>query len=294
MWTPLLQSIRHLQTAADHAARLLPFGYYLENKASFLESIDNRVRLSTVQSHEDRLIKITTKHTESHSASSDADPNLKLMLDCGMHYGHLTRRVHPLMHPFIIGRHSGIHIINLEKTLPMLRQACAAVRELASRSGKIIWVGTKPIAQRIVYECAMACEQYYVNVRWLGGTISNREHLLGTRSILPDMLIILDYPGAKNAIKEAQQAAIPVIAICDTDCDPRPITYPIPANDDSQASVELVGRCLAHAAWEGKQARSLGPHDPIIHSAQEFIRQTEFEKPHDYSLPEILPDNLPQ
>ena len=85
-------------------------------------------------------------------------------MDAGLHYGHLIKLLNPHMSPYILGSRGGIHIINLDKTLPMLRQACLALRDLARRGAKVVFVGTKPLAQRLTYECAMACEQYRLHL----------------------------------------------------------------------------------------------------------------------------------
>lgn len=212
---------------------------------------------------------------------------LKMLLQAGVHYGHRTPRMHPHMTPYVAGKHSGIHVINLDKTLPMLKVACVAIKEMAARGARIVWVGTKSIAQRLTYECAMACDAYFVNQRWLGGTITNKENVLGSRRLhnygdilTPDLLVVLDYKNNTTAIKEASDANIPTIAICDTDCDPLKVTYPIPANDDGLASVELIGRVLAQAAWDGKNntngnnnAEGSMPHAAMVASAEKFIRK---------------------
>lgn len=248
-----------------------------------------RTRTARTRTHEDKLVALIKEQTSNSRILDERlsldQMTMKTMMAAGVHYGHASSKLHPHMSPFIVGVHSGIHIINLEKTVPMLRQACRAISELAAKGAKIVFVGTRPIAQRLTYECAMACEQYYVNVRWLGGTITNREHVIGRRDVMPDLVVLLDYPNNRAAVTEANKANIPTMGICDTDCDPDVITYPIAANDDCIASVELVGRTLAQAAYEGKQRKEGGPHDTIVKSAESFIAENAPQRNPMYSDP---------
>lgn len=99
--------------------------------------------------------------------------NMREMLEAGIHFGHLTRFRNPVMNPYIYGVHNRINIINLEKTLPMLKAAIKFVREIASKNGKILFVGTKRAAQAIIADYALSCGMSYVNHRWLGGMLTN-------------------------------------------------------------------------------------------------------------------------
>ena len=101
------------------------------------------------------------------------DFNLRQLLEAGVHYGHQTQRWNPRMGPFIYGDRNGIHIIDLTQTVPMLDAALNAVRETVARGGRILFVGTKRQAQKPVAEAAERCAQYYMNHRWLGGTLTN-------------------------------------------------------------------------------------------------------------------------
>jgi small subunit ribosomal protein S2 len=101
------------------------------------------------------------------------DFNLRQLLEAGVHYGHQTQRWNPRMGPFIYGDRNGIHIIDLTQTVPMLDAALNAVRETVARGGRILFVGTKRQAQKPVADAAERCAQYYMNHRWLGGTLTN-------------------------------------------------------------------------------------------------------------------------
>jgi len=98
---------------------------------------------------------------------------MRQLLEAGVHFGHQTQRWNPRMGQFIYGDRNGIHIMDLTQTVPMLDAALNVVRETAAKGGRILFVGTKRQAQRPVAEAAEKCAQYYMNHRWLGGTLTN-------------------------------------------------------------------------------------------------------------------------
>jgi small subunit ribosomal protein S2 len=98
---------------------------------------------------------------------------MKELLEAGVHFGHQTKRWNPKMQKYIFGERNGIYIIDLQKTLKKFREAYAFVRDLASGGGTVLFVGTKKQAQDTVFEEATRCGMYYVNQRWLGGTLTN-------------------------------------------------------------------------------------------------------------------------
>ncbi|PJG81888.1 30S ribosomal protein S2 [Caviibacterium pharyngocola] len=102
-----------------------------------------------------------------------AQVSMRDMLQAGVHFGHQTRYWNPKMKPFIFGPRNGVHIINLEKTVPMFNDALAELTRIASNNGKILFVGTKRAATEAVQAAALDCQQYYVNHRWLGGMLTN-------------------------------------------------------------------------------------------------------------------------
>jgi small subunit ribosomal protein S2 len=99
--------------------------------------------------------------------------SLRQLLEAGVHFGHQTQRWDPLMGPYIYGSRNGIHILDLTQTLPMLDQALNVVRETVAKGGSILFVGTKRQASSPIAEAAEKCAQYYMNHRWLGGTLTN-------------------------------------------------------------------------------------------------------------------------
>ena len=297
-----LSSLRQLQRAFTSSGRQTPagsdlrLGHFLERRDAFLESIGKKENISKSKETQSKLMAILSGPSleeDRYCSKADKLPDLdqvfgankdaqvardeatiRQMMACSMHLGHATSRWNPKMAPYIYGERVGIHIINLEKTLVCLRQACNVVKDVASRGGAIVFVGTSDSFQRLTYECAQEAGQFYVNVRWIGGTITNRTQVLRNAMLAPDLLIVLDSATNRQAIEEARIANVPVIGICDTNFNPTLVTYPIPANDDAYASVELIARILARAAQEGKwtRTRSLAATE-IVESATKFIDQ---------------------
>jgi small subunit ribosomal protein S2 len=101
------------------------------------------------------------------------DYSMRQLLEAGVHFGHQTKRWNPKMASFIFGVRNGVHIIDLEQTVPLLDQALKALRDAAAGGGRVLFVGTKRQAQEPIAECAKRCGQYYVNHRWLGGMLTN-------------------------------------------------------------------------------------------------------------------------
>ena len=101
------------------------------------------------------------------------DFSLRQLLEAGVHFGHQTQRWNPRMGPYIYGAKNGIHIMDLTQTVPMLDQALQVVRDTVARGGRILFVGTKRQAQKPIADAAERCAQYYMNHRWLGGTLTN-------------------------------------------------------------------------------------------------------------------------
>ena len=98
---------------------------------------------------------------------------LRQLLEAGVHFGHQTQRWNPRMGEFIYGARNGIHILDLTQTVPLLDAALNAVRETVAKGGRVLFVGTKRQASAPIAEAAEKCAQYYMNHRWLGGTLTN-------------------------------------------------------------------------------------------------------------------------
>ncbi|TPX43878.1 hypothetical protein SeMB42_g04532 [Synchytrium endobioticum] len=228
-------------------------------------------------------------------SATNTQITMKHLIAAGLHLGHSVSSWHSNMLPYIYGSRHGIHIINLEHTAAQLRRAMVVAREVAAEGGKILFVGTRKAIHKITYDAATLCSAFYV-LHWIGGCITNRERVLRRSSgfdpdkviqlapvpgmedaddgaddagvvvgsaskkppkvPVPDLIICLDYPNTFWAVHEANLAHVPVIAICDTDCDPTRVQYPIAANDDALTSVEFIAGVLARAASEGVAQRA--------------------------------------
>ncbi len=98
---------------------------------------------------------------------------MRRLLEAGVHFGHHTRRWNPKMQWYIYGVRNGVHIMDLEQTVPMLHRAMTAIRDVVAGGGRVLFVGTKRQAQERIAEAASKCGQYFVNHRWLGGMLTN-------------------------------------------------------------------------------------------------------------------------
>jgi small subunit ribosomal protein S2 len=228
------------------------------------------------------------------SAREDTQVTMKALLEAGVHFGHQTKRWNPKMRPFIFGERNGIHIIDLHQTARLLREAQDFLSDTAAKNGKIVFVGTKKQAQDTIEAEATRCGQFYVNRRWLGGTLTNfvtiRQRLRYLRNLeeqylsgelnnlpkqealtkqaeleklqrtlgglkllqqMPSAIVVADPRREELAVKEASRLGIPIVALTDTNCDPDPIDFIIPANDDAIRSVRLILSRLSDAIIEG-------------------------------------------
>ncbi len=200
-----------------------------------------------------------------------------------MHFGHQTRRWNPRMRRYIHGERDGIHIIDLEQTEHLLAEARRFAAEIAGKGGSVLFVGTKKQARDSVKSWAERCGMPYVNLRWLGGLLTNfhtisaridRLHELnelkeagqldllptkermsmeaelekleynlgGVRDMkrLPQAALIVDLKTEAIAVRECERLQIPILGLVDSNVDPVAVAFPIPGNDDSIRSCDLV------------------------------------------------------
>ena len=129
------------------------------------------------------------------------------LLVAGVHYGHQTKRWNPRMKDFILEEKNSIHIIDLSKTVEQLAKAGEFLSDISGRGGKILFVGCKKQAQEAVKEAAQACGQYYVNQRWLGGTLTNLVTIRKSVSKLRDFEA-LEKSAGFNKINKAEASAL--------------------------------------------------------------------------------------
>ena len=130
---------------------------------------------------------------------------MRQLLEAGVHFGHQTRRWNPKMRPYLFGARNGVHVIDLEQTVPLLHQALVSLRDVAAGGGRILFVGTKRQASRPIAETAKRCGQYYVNHRWLGGMLTNWKAISGSIKTLADLEATLADESAGLTKKEMLQ-----------------------------------------------------------------------------------------
>lgn len=131
--------------------------------------------------------------------------SMRQLLEAGTHFGHQTHRWNPKMDRYIFGSRSNIHIIDLSQTIPLLHQALVKVREVAASGGRVLFVGTKRQASDPVATAAKRCAQYYVNHRWLGGSLTNWRTISGSIARLRELEGILDGDPSGRTKKELLQ-----------------------------------------------------------------------------------------
>src|SRR5271154_155489 len=128
--------------------------------------------------------------------------SMRQLLEAGAHFGHQTHRWNPKMERYIFGSRSNIHIIDLSQTMPLLHQALVKVREVAASGGRVLFVGTKRQASEPVAAAATRCAQYYVNHRWLGGTLTNWRTISGSIARLRELEGLLQSPESSGRSKK--------------------------------------------------------------------------------------------
>jgi len=131
--------------------------------------------------------------------------SMRQLLEAGAHFGHQTHRWNPKMERYIFGARSNIHIIDLSQSIPLLHQALVKAREVAAGGGRILYVGTKRQASDPIAAAAKRCAQYYVNHRWLGGTLTNWRTVSGSIARLRELEGLLEGEGQGRSKKELLQ-----------------------------------------------------------------------------------------
>ena len=195
--------------------------------------------------------------------------SMRQLLEAGAHFGHQTHRWNPKMDRYIFGEKSNIHILDLSQTVPLLHQALLKVREVAAKGGRVLFVGTKRQAADQIKAAAQRSAQYFVNSRWLGGTLTNWQTVSKSIARLRELEQIIAGGGVGLTKREvlnltrerdkldrslggiASMGGIPVVAIVDSNCDPDAVTYPIPGNDDAARAIQLYCDLIADAVLDG-------------------------------------------
>src|SRR5215510_7121103 len=131
--------------------------------------------------------------------------SMRQLLEAGAHFGHRQQRWNPKMAPFIYGQRNDIHILDLTQTVPLLHRALVTLREVAAGGGRILFVGTKRQASEPIATAAKRCAQYYVNHRWLGGTLTNWRTVSGSIARLRELDAVVTGEGQGRSKKELLQ-----------------------------------------------------------------------------------------
>ena len=189
--------------------------------------------------------------------------SMKQLLEAGVHFGHQTRRWNPKMAEYIYTERNGIYIIDLQKSVGKVDEAYKAVADIAAEGGKILFVGTKKQAQDAIATEAERCGMFYVNERWLGGMLTNFKTIQGRiarlkaiETMQEDGTFDVLPKKEKICVQEAHTLGIPLIGICDTNCDPEELDYVIPGNDDAIRAVKLIVSKMADAVIEANQGEA--------------------------------------
>ena len=220
------------------------------------------------------------------------------LIEAGIHFGQRSSAWNPRMQPYIYGKRSGIHIIDIKETVKGLLLAKKYIRQCVANGKDVCFIGTKRQAKDVLIQRCTDAKQPFVTERWLGGTLTNfrtirlrlkrleeleaieqndnfqsyskkmesqlrremrkiKRNLEGIRTMekLPGALVVIDVKNEITAIKEARKLGIPTICLLDTDGDPEMADIPIPGNDDSMRSIDVVVRELCAAISEGKTQR---------------------------------------
>lgn len=184
---------------------------------------------------------------------------IKTLFDARVHFGHREGSLNEHMLPYIFGSRMGHLIIDLDKTLYLLHQALNFAAHIAYKEGVILFVTQSPQHGHLIENIALECKEYAHTRYWRQGMLTNSMMQYGAVTRLPDLIVffntlttILD---EHWAIKEAAKMAIPTIGIVDTNCNPNLITYPVPGNDDSPASIQLYCRLFKEVILKGKAER---------------------------------------
>lgn len=218
--------------------------------------------------------------------------SLRELLEAGCHFGHQISRANPKAGEFVYATRDKVQIIDLVKTKAELEKAAAFVKTIISQGGKIIYLGTKNQARDTILSEAQRGGVFYVTKRWIGGLLTNweeirknlkrmeelrqnlksdkwtkKEKLLMERQLKklesiyggieglterPQALFILDTHREEGAVREAERVGVPIVGVVDTNANPDPIDFPIPANDDAVKSIELITAYITDAVLEGK------------------------------------------
>lgn len=222
------------------------------------------------------IVGVYKPHTLISNPPKAKDVTIKKLMAAGAHLGRSTKLYNHNSQPFIYGEYKDIHIIDLEKTIELLRSASKVVQGVVENGGLVLFLGLQVGQLKAIKQAAERCNGYYVARKWVPGAITNSlqnpkpRHEVDmadlptnrelssdetNKIIKPDLIVVLNPEISRVAIKEANQARIPTIGIVDTNVNPNIVTYPIPANSSSGRTINLITGVLGKAGEIGLQRR---------------------------------------
>jgi small subunit ribosomal protein S2 len=214
-------------------------------------------------------------HHQLHRPLAPSEATLSALIAAGAHFGHAKALLNPNFMPYAYGVRAGVTIIDLDSTLPLLRRAASVARAVVARDGTVVFVGTRPDLRAVVRKAAerIGPQAFHVGERWLPGTLTNQLQLFGSdvandQRVTPDLVVFLNPMANAHAIRECAIQHIPTIGIVDSNVDPRVVMYPIPANDESPRTAELIAGVLSVAGREGRVMREKEQHHKELRQSQ--------------------------
>ncbi|OAX36603.1 ribosomal protein S2, partial [Rhizopogon vinicolor AM-OR11-026] len=257
----VLQHRRNVFTSSDE-----PFPLQSPDDWQLLQ--DRRIRFKMLvdlfSEHGSTVTRDNTfqPHHQLHRPLAPSEATLSALIAAGAHFGHAKALLNPNFMPYAYGVRAGITIIDLDSTLPLLRRAASVMRAVVERDGTVVFVGTRPDLRAVVRKAAerIGPQAFHVGERWLPGTLTNKLQLFGRdvakeQRVTPDLVVFLNPMANAHAIRECAIQHIPTIGIVDSNVDPRVVMYPIPANDESPRTAELITGVLSIAGREGRVLR---------------------------------------
>ncbi|KAL6705273.1 37S ribosomal protein, mitochondrial [Coniothyrium glycines] len=217
-------------------------------------------------------------HRLLNNPPSPADVTLELLLASEAHQGHITSLWNPANARYIHGIRQGVHIISLEVTAAHLRRAAKVVQQVSRRAGIVLFVGTRDGQDGAVSRAAELAKGYHLFERWIPGSITNGQQILGRcgtkvvneldqevpgfeeqlydrPALRPDLVVCMNPLENYVLLHECALNNIPTIGVIDTNADPTWVTYPIPANDDSLRCIQVIAGVLGRAGEAGQKQR---------------------------------------
>lgn len=184
---------------------------------------------------------------------------VKDLFDARVHYGHKVGSLDERMLPFIYGSRLGHTIFNLDKTAEYLRLALNVAAHIAYKDGVILFILRGAQHAHLVEQMAKDCGEFAHTRNWRHGIFTNSTKQFGAVTRLPDLCILLntlsDVLAPHFAVSDSAKMNIATIGICDSNCNPNLITYPVPGNDDSPVAIELYCKLFKAAILKGKEKR---------------------------------------